>query len=171
MRLLFCRCYRRCLSNSNSGRQQHKMNVFPEVTAGRSLGDCPGDQREMANWELATCLLCLCGGGTSSLLTFISVHNSLPFLDTHLHWQLPVRVEFEPTAGAAHSQGLLLLGRQSRTEHRAQSCFKFIFMLPLGAVYRNLSDFIRNKQATPPVGHSRMPPTNDRQTDRRTDLN
>lgn len=125
----------------------------------------------MANWELATCLLCLCGHGTSSLLTFISGHISLPFLDTHLHWQLPVRVEFEPTAGAAHSQGLLLLGRQSRTEHRAQSCFKFIFMLPLGAVYRDLSDFIRSNQATPPVGHSRMPPTNDRQTDRRTDLN
>lgn len=38
-------------------------------------------------------------------------------------------------------------------------------MLPLGAVYRDLSDFIRNKQATPPVGHSRMPPTNDRRTD------
>lgn len=47
-------------------------------------------------------------------------------------------------------------------------------MLPLGAVYRDLSDFIRNKQATTPSQPSGpladvpIPNPNPRETDRRT---
>lgn len=51
------RWYLRCLSNSNSGKLQGEH--LPGGDCWSFIRRLSGDQREMANWELATCLLCL----------------------------------------------------------------------------------------------------------------